>query len=358
MIKTLYFDESGHTGANLLDVEQPYFSVASTDFDADEARAVIAQCFPKYRGDELKFGKLFKYPSNYGPLTEFARVAGTQSNRFSCYLIDKKFATLAKVVDWFAEPVASAGGRDWYKHDYGARWANMFYYALSLPGNEGLLDEINALYDRLASQRTEDALSRMQSRYTELAESGPDTIKPFMNLVASGAHMFDRWYSLNTFADRNEIHVTCVVDLVARWRARHEEDFVIIHDQSTHFFKRRGLWERFMSVAARDGVVQVGAKSITFPLRVVSTTPGDSKLFPSLQLCDLIAGYFAKAKLPTLKEAETKAIHQMGETGLRKIGGGCILPGSEFPDGPPELTTGPDAVDQIRILLQGRSPAR
>jgi hypothetical protein len=57
--KTLYFDESGFTGYNLLDPVQPIFIVASTDITDDRAADVLKDSLPRYQGEEYKFTNIW-----------------------------------------------------------------------------------------------------------------------------------------------------------------------------------------------------------------------------------------------------------------------------------------------------------
>ena len=53
--RTLYFDESGFTGDNLLDSTQPIFAIASTDLEPEVAEVILRETFPRYGGNEFKF---------------------------------------------------------------------------------------------------------------------------------------------------------------------------------------------------------------------------------------------------------------------------------------------------------------
>jgi len=357
--KNLYFDESGQTGTNLLDPEQLFFSVGSTDIQTDEANAIIERCFPRHAGSDLKFKTLFRRHANRKSLIEFAKYVGKNPEHFSSFLMDKRFALLARMVDWFVEPVVSSNGYDWYKDDYGLRWVNMFFYSFSLLETDELLKEILTLYDTFCSTVSFDTLLRMQARYRQIADQGPEVIQPFMSLVSTGADSFEEHYALDTFNrlnDANDLHVTTIVSSVGWWRSRHTEDFVVVHDQSTHFFKRQGLWDRITSMEAGEGTVWVGAKSLSFPLRVLSTSAGDSQLLPSLQLCDLIAGFVAKVKSKKLTSGERELVDQMVAAGMGELNYNSVSPGIEFVKGTPAIANGPDAVDQVTILTRPQVP--
>ena len=53
--RALYFDESGFTGYNLLDPQQPIFAVASVDISDAQAAEILKSSFPSYQGVEFKF---------------------------------------------------------------------------------------------------------------------------------------------------------------------------------------------------------------------------------------------------------------------------------------------------------------
>ena len=59
-VTKIYFDESGNTGTELLDPQQPYFTTGSTDIPEDEAAAIIRRCFRQHKGAELKSKDIFK----------------------------------------------------------------------------------------------------------------------------------------------------------------------------------------------------------------------------------------------------------------------------------------------------------
>lgn len=355
---TLYFDESGQTGTKLLDLNQKFFSIGSTDLDETEARGILLEHFPKLVGTDIKFRKLFRRQGHHRGLVDFAQTVSRQPERFFCYLADKRFAALAKLVDWSVEPLLTDQGYDWYKDDYGRRWVNMFWFATTRVTDPRFLDEITTLYDCFSDCPNRATFLAMQRRYDELAESGPEALQPFMALVADGVSEFPRRYNFFDFDHRNDIHVTCVVASVAWWRARHSADFDVIHDQSKHFFQRQGIWDRVTDISAREGVVHVGDKVIPFPLRVHSTREGDSALLASLQICDLIGGFVARTRSGQLTPRGRKVLDDMLEAGIGEIRFQSLEPGHEFVDGPPARRHGPDAIDQVWMLTGGRHTSR
>jgi hypothetical protein len=67
--RTLFFDESGFTGYNLLDPAQPIFAIASADIDEKRADEILRASFPRYRGAEFKFSNIWGSNNRAGLVT-------------------------------------------------------------------------------------------------------------------------------------------------------------------------------------------------------------------------------------------------------------------------------------------------
>ena len=354
--KTIYFDESGNTGPNLLDPQQKFFSIGSTDLTELESHTILQKHFPRHIGTDIKFKKLFRDEANHGDLIQFAHTVGQQPERFFSYLMDKKFALLCRLIDWLVEPLFHEQGYDWYKDDYGRSWANICYLGFRILGdNETLLTEVTGLYSELVREPSPLKLEKMQRRFREIANDGLPSVSRFMDLIAAGADEIERNYSLGDLKGQTDIHVASLVSSVGWWRSQHDEDFEIIHDESTYFFKRQGIWDMITSSAASSAVVYVGRKSIQFPLRVRSTAEGASEKLASLQVCDLIGGFVARSRSDTLSIGQQSIIDAMVKAGFGEIGFDSVEPGDFYAQGLPPLADGPDAVDQITMAVRPRT---
>jgi hypothetical protein len=350
MNKTIFFDESGNTGLNLLDPQQKFFSLGSTDLVEREAFDILKKHFPRHIRQDIKFKKLFKSSANYDSLVDFAKTVGTQPDRFFCYLMDKRFAVLCRLIDWLVEPMFHDRGYDWYKSDYGRSYANLCYLAFSkLDDNEKLLEEVTSIYYTFTQEPSKAKLIEMQRKYEVIADADLPLVGRFMENFAAGAKEFENHYEFAEVEGRDDLHITGVVSSVGWWRAHHDQDFDVVHDQSTHFFDRKEIWDLVSSMSASDAVVRVGPKSIRFPLRVKSTTPGDSKLLSSLQICDLIGGFVARTKSDRLTDEQRDVLVAMIDAGMGKLEVDAIGPDDFYATGLPPLADGPDAVDQVAL---------
>ncbi len=59
-METVYMDESGYTGYDLLNLDQPVQAASSLMIDEKTAQGLIVDTFPKSRAKELKHKKISK----------------------------------------------------------------------------------------------------------------------------------------------------------------------------------------------------------------------------------------------------------------------------------------------------------
>ncbi|QRY69295.1 DUF3800 domain-containing protein [Ensifer sp. PDNC004] len=343
----VFFDESGQTGAHLLDRDQPYFTLGSTDIPEAEAVEIIRKCFPRVNGPELKSRSLFRRESGRRAFIAFAEVVGHRSSSFCGAKIDKRFSIVCKMVDNLVEPLFRAAGHDFYAENYAVRFANMAYYAFSNIMAEQAATALMASYNAFARAPSAQTLGLLQSELEAALAVAPRGSENFLSLMATGANAFERFHNIGNFEDTNDLHVTAAVQCMGFWRDHHPGAFEVIHDESTHFFKRSRMWELMTNPLAKSTTLQVGDKTLKLPLNVHSTMASRSHECASLQLCDLVAGFINFASSPSLGEAELDFAKQAIESGMNQLSIFPVEPGYDFVDGPPREATGPDVIDRV-----------
>lgn len=348
---TIYFDESGQTGTHLFDHDQPYFTIGSTDLPEDAAGEIIARCFPRYAAPELKSRQIFRRPRGRAAFLDFARVVGEMPDRFCAAQIGKRFTIVSKMVDNLVEPFLHAQGYDFYADDYARRFANMASFAF-----EGILerDKANALmerYNAFARAPSKEGLAALTGALQTEAERAPEGVEHFLDLMAEGAKHFETFHDIEAFGDTNEIHVTAVIECMKHWQDQHAGPFDVIHDESIHFFARSGIWSQMTNPAIAPTTIQVGDKVLKLPIPVTSTTSARSHECASLQICDLIAGFVARASMSNPPEEVREFVVEALDAGMGELKVFPVDRGDDFVGGPPELLSGPDAIDRIRISV-------
>lgn len=353
-VRTIYFDEAGYTGYNLLDPIQPVFAIASMDIEEQLASEILQQSFPKYQGDEFKFSNIWRTGNRAG-LARFCSSLEEYADKAFCYAINKRFSVLTKAVDFLIEPYMTDSGYDFYGEGFCWKYTNYIHYGLSEFEPPELLSALLAFYMEFSREPSEASLERLQFRLDLMANSLDSQGKIFIEQFSMGAQLFEKFNNLETFKSSNNLYTTVMLTLVAHWRQKHPEDFAIVHDASSTFLRDRDLWNAATKSDAPKTAIPMGDGSFAeYPMRVVATTAQDSRQSSAVQFCDILAGLTARHFSPNLDPDERQFMNRMIDEGLCHISCNRIVPGTEFPvQIPPRRLSGPDAVDQFSALLRG-----
>lgn len=351
---TIYLDESGYTGDDLANAEQPFFVVASSVIGDAEAAAILRRCFPRYQGREYKFSNIWKRPTSRDGLRTLAREIPAFQDRVYLWIIDKRFCLLTKMLDYLIEPVFYGMGRDFYAGGYAQRFMNSAHRDILAHGSEALYDETVRTWDAFArapGAGTVEALRRLLDR------TARDTPPPLNGLYAAARMGLSDFLASNDrledFSDSSEIQLTSVFSTVIWWRQHRPEDFRLVHDESSNFLRQRDTWDTllrhdFVSPPQPQG----NGTLVEFPLRVTSTASAASHNSPAIQLCDVLAGLGAKFA-PALQRREVDPfVAELVGLGAGALTYSGVLPHDAYAEGPPAHRDGPDMVDRMVELLE------
>jgi len=188
-----------------------------------------------------------------------------------------------------------------------------------------------------------------------MANNADEKVRVFLDQMAMGVEMFHESCDFTTFKGADELQVTSMQSSIIHWRQRHTEDFHVVHDASSNFFRNRNLWERITNKdVQKQEIPQGDGTTVEYPLRVLSTTPMDSKDSRAIQLCDIIAGLGARVLRDDLGDDDRKFLDEILLTGFNKVTYNGTHPSTIFPDQiPPRRLTGPDVVDKMSAIIFG-----
>lgn len=353
-MRRIYFDESGQTGTNLFDAEQPWFVLASTDFEEAEAAEIVARCFPGGQGPEIKSASILKRPRGRRQFLDFAREVGLRPDRFCAARVDKRFAVVCKMVDNLVEPLLRAQGYDFYAGGYAGRFANsasfVFVHLLERPVAEGLM----VAYNAFAREPAAPTLEALREALAQARAGAPHGSEATLGLMEEGARHFARLHDLAAFEDTNEIHVSAAVDCMGYWLSRHPGPFEVRHDESVHFFAHSRRWEMMTDPRVEPVSFTVGGNTLSLPLPVARTLGVRSHECASVQLCDLVAGVLSRAAAAQATPEFQAFVAEAVRAGLGEVTVFPVEAGSDFASGPPERARGPDVIDRIASAVRVR----
>ncbi len=113
----IFIDESGFTGNNLLDAEQPYFVMSSVSISDAEAQGlvdkVMADC--RIQGDELKGANLLKTVKG---MNAVKYILYNIQGKYALSAIHKSYALCSKFFEYVFEPVLQKNNMLFYNNNF------------------------------------------------------------------------------------------------------------------------------------------------------------------------------------------------------------------------------------------------
>lgn len=350
----IYFDESGFTGRALLDPAQPFFCVASTTTPGDVAEEILRVAFPRFQGEEAKFQALWRRPAHRRGFIRFAEEIARRQIPLFTWVVNKRFCVFQKLIDFLIEPELHDLGYDFYAEGHAPKFCNYAFDSIHNLESQALYLSTTDVFYRLQRDPTPATLDALRTTLTRMANSVHEELRWFYGLAAQGARRFYDHHILEEFDDTAEIQLTSVLASVGYWRSRSPEEFRILHDDSRNFFSQHEIWNK---VTADDVPPQLhpvaNGPPLEFPLRVSETLPANSRVYPSIQFCDLVAGLMNKAHNPGEDGA---LIREIAASGLGDFVVNGIMPYDDYPHGPPRRLQGPDAVDRLLAIIRPGQP--
>lgn len=354
-MKTIYCDESGFTGYNLLDPAQPVFAVASACLDEAQAEHILKQSFPAYQGAEFKFANLWR-GGNRGGFRRFAAEIKKLEQCPFVYFIDKKFAVLTKAIDLLVEPTITEAGYDFYDAGFNWKYCNYVHYGLTELGEPALMDAIVGHYLAFSREPGEKTLERLQYQLTLMTNSLQGPVQMFAEQMATGARLFEKYHAFDEFKKTNDLQAASMLAVVGHWQQRFKDDLAMIHDASSNFLRSKDVWDVITRKDAPEAKFVIGDGTVVeLPIRLASATAADSKDSYAVQVCDVLAGLATKLFDPRLAGDDETFMRAIVEAGLESVSANGVRPTAIFPDEiPPKKLTGPDLVDRMRAAMFGQ----
>lgn len=290
-MRTIYMDESGYTGQDLFNPDQPIFVLASTDLSIEEAKKILEPIFKNNQGDELKHSRLGRRHNGQRQVVDLIKELQSVKGRVTTYPFHKKFVLFQKLVDQWLEPVMHMTGHDFYERGQNIAFCNMAYLCLIAFEGEQFVNEILSTYQNLMMQPTQDKYDRFWSNLHRLYEISENRSQEILDLLLIPSNILSFNHIAELGAKPQDISLTAALFTVSHWRKQSDDSITLIHDQSSNMSEETDMWEALTSPDLETMVVGHGDhREMIFPLNVVSTKFKNSKDYLQLQICDLVAG--------------------------------------------------------------------
>jgi len=283
-MNNVFLDESGYTGARLLDADQPIFALASHNFSEAESQDIKRRFFADIKAKELKAGQLMRRGSGQRMVLTFLRELRAQAARTRVSYVHKPFALLCKTVDWIVEPYLRRRGYDLYRHGENLALCNMMFVMLdSIPEYRDRL--LQALYTLMSDPRAETATQALHL----LSERHSDVTEALAPLFISLRHIHEE--DAGYLGKENlDVCLSLAKAMMASWGHGADKSITLYHDATTNMAKQGDQWEVFVSPDVEEKLVGYDRRTIQYPIGVSKTEFVASEDWAGIQLADILVG--------------------------------------------------------------------
>lgn len=282
-IPNVYLDESGNTGPDLGNLNQPVYAVASVLDDGSWSDLGVSA-----GDDELKWSALAAAPDGRERILEI--VERVTPSRVKTAIADKRYMAVAKMVDDLIEPMAQATNFDLYGTNSHRGMTDMTYVALRwLAGNDGL-DQVVRTFVKMMRDRDEPSIDSFYRSLEEVGDRGHEVDEhlSFIGLTEGFAYEEIRGASVEAF--ELDPCVPLVSSLAQAWTQELEVPHRFIHDTSGKLEQWQEHFSHFGRMDAVPKVIKFGDIEILVPVMTFEIQFKVSEEAPLIQIADVIAG--------------------------------------------------------------------
>ncbi|HKY21331.1 MAG TPA: DUF3800 domain-containing protein [Vicinamibacterales bacterium] len=284
----LYFDESGNTGTDLLNKDQPVFALASTSLDRAVCEELLGPLLVQGQ-TEAKYSKLKGTRTGQKALTAFVNSPLLTQEACIFMQADKEYYLLTHLVDKVIEPIMHDTNFDLYAGDAHVGLTNLFYFTGAHAFPKGHWPRLLKAFLQALRQLSPESISAFREAVEQAVPDVPAEFVMLRDMLVWGAARAER--SLKPFRGTAAFDpaVDVFIAVVNLWMRRHIGPLQVIHDRSKPLRHSESLL-RAMMTDVPPRVIGYGKRKAELPLRVSDFKFDDSRTLPQLQVADLIAG--------------------------------------------------------------------
>lgn len=318
-------DESGNTGADLLNADQPLFALAATSLEAGVATELVAPLI-KQGQKEAKYAKLKGTAGGQRSLLNFFSSPELKLKSTCVMLVDKRYYVVTHMVDKLIEPPLHEAGINLYAGDAHVGLVNVWLTSGQYFFPNGHWEKLLRALVAAFRQRTPEAFKDFDRVLATAVKVTPKENRDFVTglLLASGRlrEFIGVFKSTETF----DPAVDLFINMINRWMADHQGMLDLTHDRSKPL-KHSEAFLRTMMKPLPARKVGYGSRQAELPLRVANFNFGDSKNLAQLQLADVVAGAAIDCLLAWSGRRPANEFHEaMKATQLEHLFAGGMLP--------------------------------
>jgi hypothetical protein len=317
--QTIYGDETGFSGNNLLDEAQPYFVYCTVALSPEHSEELVSQAKRDFRLDnpELKGLKLLRHSRGRKAITWLAERCADRA-KLSVY--EKKYTLAGKFFEYIFEPVVASKSSFFYNVGFHRFIANLIYLEVFV--KDPYAEKALANFQELMKKRDSAQLPEMSagvgrdlnmstslSQILTFAAIHNDLIAEELHGLASSDGVGKGVLDVTTDALFNQL---------CEWGEEYDV-LDVYYDPSKPVYAVKDIL--FDRMVGRTDRAYMGKRPLSFNL-VKPIEPGESKLMHGIQIADVLSA----ATAFSLKQPRENVSHRWRELLFPSIGERLVLP--------------------------------
>ena len=186
---TIYIDEAGNTGSNVLNCNQPYFVLSAVHFT--DAELVQLQKYIMY-DKELHFVEMKKSIKGRNTIKLILQHSLMNEEHISFEFIDKQFCIYAQIVDMTIEPVFHfIYGNDLYKKRGNIILANCLYVFCKNHPNQDIVKAFLYSFEDMMRNQTEESINNFYLNVETLSDISDESLTNILQCISSSRNILE-----------------------------------------------------------------------------------------------------------------------------------------------------------------------
>ena len=260
---TIYLDETGYTGQDLLNPDQPILVAASTNIADDVAAALVQECFPNVQAQELKHSRLCMRNRGQDQIIRLLRSIQQRADDFAVSVAHKEYVLVGLLIDFWVEPALYADGINLYER--GANMLGLCNLMHLILKNLLPTDECNKLLVRAQKMLRNKSVQAYEAfgRSLRATRRHGEPVDHILNYIALSDFRLGGYDHLRSLPDRlTDLGTYYLLEQVSHWSNQAQRTINIIHDESSALAREQRVWDVLLGPDVPHAVVGQDRRTI------------------------------------------------------------------------------------------------
>src|SRR5579884_192300 len=300
---TIFMDESGYTGDDLLNTDQPFFTLATFSCSEQKCQEYRTAFFNKVEGAELKHFKLMRNRLGRDMILEFLKEISQTPELVKIHVVNKRYELVRKIVDLIVKPAMRESGNDLRIKGEDISLTYSMYTMLPQLAGQGFFEDLLRHFQTMMVRLNHDSYHEFfdplfDGRYPQLRDKKEqerlDQLLEFIKRghTAIGYDLVDQHeqvaHSMGISHSRPlDPALSATFSLLGSWKKEVAGEIVLIHDTSSRMAETINLLQSFIHPFPPSELSQMGSI-------VGEIYAQDSNNCLGLQFADILAGATSK----------------------------------------------------------------